>query len=49
MPGVVNYLLKKEVTQTQLNLSAGNADETSMQQYLSSDLTGVSFNDKKTI
>lgn len=46
--GVVNYVLKKEVTQTQLNLSAGNAEGTSMQQYLASGSTGVFFNDKKS-
>ncbi len=46
--GVVNYVLKKEVTQTQLNLSAGNAEGTSMQQYLASGSTGVFFNDNKS-
>jgi len=46
--GVVNYVLKKEITQTQLNLSAGNAEGTSMQQYLASGSTGVFFNDNKS-
>lgn len=46
--GVVNYVLKKEVTQTHLNLSAGNAEGTSMQQYLASGSTGVFFNDNKS-
>lgn len=46
--GVVNYVLKKEVTQSELKLNAGNAEGTSMQQYLASGSTGFYFNDNKS-
>ncbi|WP_417434696.1 TonB-dependent receptor domain-containing protein [Idiomarina abyssalis] len=46
--GVVNYVLKKDTTQSQLKLNAGNAAGTSMQQYLVSGSTGLFFNDDKS-
>lgn len=46
--GVVNYVLKKDNTQSQLNISGGNASGTDMQQYLASGSTGFFFNDNKS-
>lgn len=46
--GVVNYVLKKDTTQSQLKLNAGNSAGTSMQQYLVSGSTGLFFNDDKS-
>lgn len=46
--GVVNYVLKKDLNQSQLTVNAGDASGTGMNQYLVNGSTGFYFNDNKS-